>query len=72
MGENMIKLKTLVMSVGMLMNVLVFSPMHAEAGPTLKQTMDWLNDYLPRETGCTNEGSITMFVTKSSYDSKQQ
>ncbi|MBL4760567.1 MAG: hypothetical protein JKY80_06930, partial [Mariprofundaceae bacterium] len=60
------------MSVGIVLSVLVFTPLHAEAEPTLKQTMNWLTDYLVRESGCTYDGDTTIAITGASYDATGQ
>ncbi|PCI43504.1 MAG: hypothetical protein COB41_06935 [Proteobacteria bacterium] len=68
----MIKLKATIISMGMVLSVLVFTPLHAEAEPTLKQTMNWLTDYLVRESGCTYDGDTTIAITGASYDATGQ
>ena len=66
------KLKATIIGVGMVLSVLVSAPLHAEEKPSLKQTMDWLSDYLPREGHCTNIASYKTIKTELLYDSKRQ
>lgn len=59
------RLKTMILSAAMLLGISALAlPQAAVAEPTLKQTMDWLTDYVVRVTGCED----SPYIIKSSYD----
>lgn len=64
-AKEMKNIKTMMMSATILLGMgMMTMAQTAAAAPTLKQTMDWLTDYVVRETGCEDG----VYIIKSSYD----